>query len=138
MGNTYAQTAHVINHAIQRMCKVSTATKMYRGLADGLPSRTFLTPDEFGITGGVDFAPMKCASEETAIAWCRSSNVRIIQELDCGVDRAADVRAFSTYPEVNERRLPACTFLQVQGVRVRKHDGLAFLYIDCQPQFTPA
>ena len=139
MGNTYAQTMQVINMALQKLCKVSTATKLYRGISNALPPRDFLTVDEFGVCGGLDYSPCCCSPiEDISIAWCRKSEVRVVLEIHGGVDRGGHVSPFSTYPELDEYVLPACTYMQVQSVRVRKIDGLAFLYIDVMPQLPPA
>ena len=57
-----------------------------------------------------------------------------------------DTGPFSDYPELVEVTLPPCTFLEVQGCRVKRnfttaegyHHTGAVLYVDVTPQFQQA
>ena len=48
-GNRYCATIHAINDALIKLSRVSTAQKLYRGLAGFRLPATFLTPDEFNV-----------------------------------------------------------------------------------------
>ena len=163
-GNTYATTIHTVHAALMLLSKIAKNRTLWRG-TNGLPPSNFFQMDEvYGIKGGVDFAPAGCSPKEAvSVKWATSrtaedvdANLGVVFEFKCGVDRGAEVGVFSDYPELEEVTLPPCTFLEVQGVRVKRnfivgevegapegspdrytHHG-SVLYIDVAPQFTPS
>ena len=57
-GNRYVTTTHVINSAIVKVSKLTTATKVYRGVAGGVLPESFWRANEHGVKGGVENAFM--------------------------------------------------------------------------------
>ena len=130
---------------------------MWRGVSGGgvLP-RCFLEPNAYGICGGVEFAPGGCSSaEQVAVKWAarqattttrhtqRDDTSSFVFEIKVGVDRPANTGWLSDYPALEELTLPAFTFFEVQGTRVKRDfttsDGHfqkgSVMYIDIAPQF---
>ena len=152
-GNTYAQTCHQINAAVLRLGKVSQAQTIYRGVGGFLDESVF-KPNEYGITGIVDFSLIAATTDEaTAVRWATEAGTRTgggtVFAIHMTTDRGADVGDFSTYPELRECVLPACIFCEITGRRVRRNfrtaptaelpEGLYqegdVLYVDLSPQF---
>ena len=55
-GNRYVTTAHVLNSCIVKMSKLTKVQPVYRGVAGGVLSERFWTPNAQGIRGGVEAA----------------------------------------------------------------------------------
>ena len=121
---------------------------MWRGVTGGgvLP-RSFLEPNAYGICGGVEFAPGGCSSaEQVAVKWATAGNdpdASFVYEIKVGVDRPASTGWLSDYPALEELTLPAFTFFEVQGTRVKRDITTSdshfqkgsVMYIDIAPQF---
>ena len=56
----YTTTLHVINSAIIKLSKLTSATKLYRGVSGALLPRPFWTPNQYNVRGGVEVAFMSC------------------------------------------------------------------------------
>ena len=54
----YTTTLHVINSAIIKLSKLTSATKLYRGVSGALLPRPFWTPNQYNVRGGVEVAFM--------------------------------------------------------------------------------
>ena len=52
----YTTTLHVINSAIIKLSKLTSATKLYRGVSGALLPRPFWTPNQYNVRGGVEVA----------------------------------------------------------------------------------
>ena len=48
LGNRYSGTIHAINSAFVKLGRISTASKLYRGVGGFRLPEAFLSPDEFG------------------------------------------------------------------------------------------
>ena len=68
LGNKYGGTIHAINSALVKLGRVSTATKVYRGVGGFRLPEAFLSPDEFGVRGGVEFGFMS-ATVDRQVGW---------------------------------------------------------------------
>lgn len=126
--------------------QISKIERVWRGVTGGgvLP-RSFLEPNAYGICGGVEFAPGGCSSaEQVAVKWAAAGNdTSFVFEIKVGVDRPANTAWLTDYPALEELTLPAFTFFEVQGTRVKRDfttsDGHfqkgSVMYIDIAPQF---
>ena len=147
--NRYTTTVHTISDGLKRLGKIASAQTIWRGVCEGMLAPSFFTPNAQGITGGVEFVPAGCAPQEAvSIKWATHDPTLpgVVFEIHQGVDRGADTGVFTDYPELDEVTLPPCTFLEVQGRRVKRnfttaegyyHEG-AVLYVDVTPQFQQA
>ena len=97
----YTTTLHVINSAIIKLSKLTSATKLYRGVSGALLPRPFWTPNQYNVRGGVEVAFMSCTEDkEVALKYAASKKkAAIVFEVKQGmVDRGADVAWLSQYP----------------------------------------
>ena len=101
----YTTTLHVINSAIIKLSKLTSATKLYRGVSGALLPRPFWTPNQYSVRGGVEVAFMSCTEDkEVALKYAASKKkAAIVFEVKQGmVDRGADVAWLSQYPHEKE------------------------------------
>ena len=61
--NTYVTTTHVVNSAIVKASKLTTARKIYRGVAGGVLPERFWRANEQGVKGGIESAFMSTTFE---------------------------------------------------------------------------
>ena len=104
--------------AIIKLSKLTSATKLYRGVSGALLPRPFWTPNQYNVRGGVEVAFMSCTEDKEVRAQVRrvQKNAAIVFEVKQGmVDRGADVAWLSQYPHEKE-----ITF-QVTGRHCRHH-----------------
>ena len=90
----YTTTLHVINSAIIKLSKLTSATKLYRGVSGALLPRPFWTPNQYNVRGGVEVAFMSCTEDkEVALKYAApKKKAAIVFEVKQGmVDRGADV-----------------------------------------------
>ena len=143
--NRYATTIHCSNRGLLKLGKVCKVNRVWRSVSGNtMVPRSFLEPDKFGITGGVEYAPGGTSSKESvAVRWAQENKVPCVLEFEVGVDRPAETAWLSDYPDVGELTMPCFTYLEVQRVRVQRdfttadghfHKG-SVLYIDISPQF---
>ena len=120
-GNTYTTTIHAINSCVVKMSQLTMATKVYRGNADIAPPDAFLTADEFGVKGGVEFGFMSSTLEAKVARHYadRPGKMGLVFEIQQGmVSRGADISPFSQYPHEKEVLFPPLTGLEVESNRV--------------------
>ena len=136
-GNTYVQTLHTISAAVKSLAKIAQSVPVWRGVAGGLPEKSFLFfdakqsrishsllthLDKHGIRGGVEICAAGCSPKEAvSVKWGTSADVGVVFEIQAGVQRGAETGAFGDYPEISEITYPPCTFMQVTGVRVKRN-----------------
>lgn len=146
--NRYAVTIHCNNHGLLKLGKVCKVDRVWRSISGNMMvPRSFLEPDKFGITGGVEQCPGGCSSKESvAVRWAQGNKAPCVYEFEVGVDRPAETAWLSDYPDIGELTMPCFTYLEVQRVRVQRdfttadghfHKG-SVLYIDISPQFGTA
>jgi hypothetical protein len=108
--NKYTTTLHAINSTIIKLCKLTKAIKIYRGIAGMKLPDEFWTPNTFGVRGGVEQAFMSTTTER-AVAMGYASGGRgaepaaigIVIEVQQGmVNRGADISWLSQYPHERE------------------------------------
>ena len=100
-GNKYSTTISAVNSAIIKLSKLTSATKLYRGVSGALLPRPFWTPNQYNVRGGVEVAFMSCTEDkEVALKYAASKKkAAIVFEVKQGmVDRGADVAWLSQYP----------------------------------------
>ena len=57
--NKYTTTLHAVNSAVIKLGKLTTATKVYRGIAGMALPTEFWQPNQFGVKGGVEVRSVK-------------------------------------------------------------------------------
>ena len=128
-GNTYATTIHAVSSCVLKLSKLTTATKVYRGIKGASLPPNFFTPDAHGVCGGIEFGftSTSCAKSE-ALAYATSVGAAgggkgmacpIVLELEQGmVSRGAEMEAFSQYPHESEVLFSPLLGVEVLGSRV--------------------
>ena len=127
--NKYTTTLHGINSAIIKLSKLTTATKVYRGIAGMKLPPEFWTPNQFGVRGGVEPAFMSSTlTREIAMGYAAGTKMGIVIEVQQGmVNRGADISWVSQYPHEREILFGPLTGIEVLCTRV---DG-SVVVIEC-------
>ena len=99
-GNLYTTTLHVINSAVIKLSKLTSAAKVYRGISSRtLPSK-FRKEDEHNVRGGIEFGFTSCSTiREEALKYATQRRkggaetvTPILLEMQMGmIDRGADL-----------------------------------------------
>ena len=105
--NEYTTTLHGINSAVIKLGKVTTATRVYRGISGMALPKEFWEANEFGVKGGVENAFMSTTLErDVAMGYAAgdASRTGIVIEAQQGmVNRGADISWLSQYPHEQAR-----------------------------------
>lgn len=120
LGNRYTTTIHVINSGIIKLSKLTKASRVYRGMRQGLLPPQFWSADERGSRGGVEFGFMSTTtSKAVALQYTRGGSTPTVLEMQMGmIDRGADLSRLSQYPEEREICFPPLTGMEVIDTRV--------------------
>ena len=125
-GNWYQTTIHVINSAVVKLSKLTTARKLYRGLANTtLPDELWL-PDGYNVRGGVELS-FQSATENRRVAFDYArgkgaDKAAIVFELQQGlVNRGADLSWCSQYPHEHEVLFPPLSSIEIRGTRIESN-----------------
>jgi hypothetical protein len=102
-----ATTLHVINSAIGKLAKLTSASTVYRGVIGVLP-KSFWHADKQNIRGGVEPSFISVTRRrDVALDYASRGSVGNIFEIRMGmVDRGADLQWLSQYPHEARRRRP--------------------------------
>ena len=137
-GNTYRGTIQTINGALIKLARISTISKLYRGVSGfGLP-QAFLAPDEHGVRGGVELGFLSATMErEVAVQYAAGDRGGLLLEIEQAMgDRGADISWLSQYPHEKEVCFPPVLGLEVvthaDGVPVKRTEG-AVVVIQLRP-----
>ena len=91
--NKYTTTLHGINSAIIKLGKLTTATKVYRGVSGMKLPNEFWRPNQFGVKGGIENAFMSTSLDKSvAMGYAKGDGSRpgIVIEVQQGmVNRGA-------------------------------------------------
>ena len=64
----------MINSAVVKLCKLTVATTVYRGLGNGILPDEFWDANEYGVCGGIEYAFMSTTLDrEVAFAYAKSA-----------------------------------------------------------------
>lgn len=131
--NTYTTTIHVINSAIVKLSRLMPAAKVFRGVSGGMLPPEFFAKDRVstsgdgagalsdgGSNGVVEFGFMSTTVDrEVASEYATKGSASTVLEIQMGmIDRGADMRWLSQYPEEKEILFAPLTGLEVVGTRV--------------------
>ena len=114
----------MINSAIIKLSKLTSATKLYRGVSGALLPRPFWTPNQYNVRGGVEVAFMSCTEDkEVALKYAASKKkAAIVFEVKQGmVDRGADISWLSQYPHEKECAAALALSSQALHTHTRLH-----------------
>ena len=76
----------VLNSAIVKLSKLTTVTKLYRGLARGALPDAFWVADQYGVRGGVEAAFMSTTADRSvACHYASTAGAGLVLELDQGM-----------------------------------------------------
>ena len=119
-GNTYTTTLHCVNSCVVKTAQLTRATKVYRGIAGGRLPEAFVTPNRYGVCGGVEASFMSTTTDKSvALQYAQRSDAGVVFEIQQGmVDRGADIEWCSQYPHEREIVFAPLTGLEVQSARV--------------------
>jgi hypothetical protein len=94
LGNTYQTTIHAINSLIVKCSKLTLATSIYRGSANGLLPEPFWQPNKENVRGGVEGGFMSTTTERSiAVSYADTGGTPMVFEMRQGmVDRGAEAR----------------------------------------------
>ena len=115
-GNQYATTIHAVASCVLKLSKLTTATKVYRGLKGAALPASFFEPNAEGVCGGVEFGFMSTSRAKAealayatseATTWDGASTTRMfcptLLEMEQGmVSRGAEMAWISQYPHEEE------------------------------------
>lgn len=119
MRNKYTTTLHIINSAVLKLGKLTKAGTVYRGLSGGTLPEEFWLANDYGVSGGCEYAFMSTTLDREVAFSYAGSKVATILEIRMGmVDRGADVSWLSQYPGEKEILFAPLTGLEVVGKRV--------------------
>ena len=119
MRNKYTTTLHIINSAVVKLGKLTKAGTVYRGLSGGTLPEEFWLANDYGVSGGCEYAFMSTTLDREVAFSYAGSKVATILEIRMGmVDRGADVSWLSQYPGEKEILFAPLTGLEVVGKRV--------------------
>ena len=106
--NTYVTTLHVINSAIVKLSKLTTVSKVYRGVGGMKLPASFMEANDLGVRGGIEPAFMSTSLDrQVALEYAGGSDVGLVLEIQQGmVSRGADISFVSQYPHEKEVRSP--------------------------------
>ena len=98
--------------ALIKLSRVTTAEKLYRGVGGFRLPETFLTPDEFGVRGGVEFGFLSATTDRAvAMQYASGRGSGIVYEITQGMgDRGAELTWLSQYPHEAEVNSAALAF----------------------------
>ena len=125
--NFYTTTILVLASAVQklsRVTKIEPGMRLYRGIsADVNLPELFIASDEHGCTGFTEWAFMSTTSNmQVALRYSKpqisagSRNRPTLLVFVAGsVDRGADIRAYSQYPQEEEFLFVPCSFVERTG-----------------------
>jgi len=143
LGNTYCATIHAINSALIKLSRIATAAKVYRGVSGmALPER-FLTADEFGVRGGVEFGFLSATADRAvAMQYAAQSVSGIVYEIQQSMgDRGADLSWLSMYPYEAEVCFPPVLGLEVMttadGAPAKRCEG-SVVVLELRPSVASA
>ena len=117
LGNTYPATIYALDDALSKLSKISRAEKVYRGVAGLRLPDDFLTRDEFGVRGGVEFGFLSATTDRSvALAYAASgSSTGVVYEIQQTMgSRGADISWCSQYPFEKEVCFAPLLGLEVQ------------------------
>ena len=117
LGNTYPATIYALDDALSKLSKISRAEKVYRGVAGLRRTDEFLTRDEFGVRGGVEFGFLSATTDRSvALAYAASgSSTGVVYEIQQTMgSRGADISWCSQYPFEKEVCFAPLLGLEVQ------------------------
>ena len=117
LGNAYPATIYALGDAISKLSKISRAEKVYRGVAGLRLPDEFLTRDEFGVRGGVEFGFLSATTDRSvALAYAASgSSTGVVYEIQQTMgSRGADISWCSQYPFEKEVCFAPLLGLEVQ------------------------
>jgi hypothetical protein len=141
MGNHYAGTIHTINAALIKLSRISRADKLYRGVGGMQLPDNFLSVDEYGLRGGVEFGFLSATTDrQVALDYAAMSGTGIVYEIQQGMgDRGASISWLSQYPHEQEVCFPPVLGLEVQttasGRPAKRTDG-SVVIVELRPSVT--
>ena len=112
LGNRYCATIHAINDALIRLSRVTSAVKLYRGVAGFRLPSTFLNADEWNVRGGTEFGFLSATTDRAvAMQYASGRGSGIVYEITQGMgDRGAELTWLSQYPHEAEVNSAALAF----------------------------
>ena len=116
----FTTTIHMINSGIiklEQLMRLPKSRTVYRGLGGTALPNCFFWPDEFGCRGGTEAAFMSTTLDSAiALQYISNLSLPLVFELNVGqVDRGAEVKWCSQYPNENEILFPPLCNLEVIG-----------------------
>ena len=141
-GNTYATTIHAVASCVLKLSKLTTATRVYRGLSGAALPASFFEPNAEGVCGGVEFGFMstsKAKSEALAYATSEAHRGKVfcptLLEMEQGmVSRGAEMSWLSQYPHEEEVLFSPLLGVEAQSSRIEK--GVLVVQLRCTVNVT--
>ena len=104
--NRYTTTLHAINSAIVKLSKLTRVSKVFRGVSNRALPVHLLTPNDFGVKGGIESSFMSTTTDKgVAVRYSKAlphvggsapEGARLIFEIQQGmIDRGANVKWLS-------------------------------------------
>ena len=142
--NTYATTIHAVASCVLKLSKLTTATKVYRGLSGAALPASFFEPNAEGVCGGVEFGFMSTSKAKgEALAYATSEAHRgqggmfcpTLLEMEQGmVSRGAEMAWISQYPHEEEVLFSPLLGVEAQSSRIEK--GVLVVQLRCTVNVT--
>ena len=128
--NKYTTTIHVINSGIVKLGKLTSAMRVYRGVAGGSLPSEFIARNEAGIRGGVDMAfSSTTIDKDVALQYASGGRTGLVLTAQMGmVDRGADLSWCSQYPHEKEICFAPLCGVEVISMAVER----AVLLVECR------
>lgn len=131
LGNGYTTTLHCINSAVVKTSRLTTVTRVYRGVRAGYLPADFWAPNAYGVCGGIEAAFMSTTTDRDRAfefaaagggAELESGKPGVLLEIQQGmVNRGAGMKWCSQYEHEEELLFAPLAGLEVQSTRVEEN-----------------